>query len=144
MPFILQLTPLVNSRCTPPLTTVKSCSMCPLCCLILPTTPNRYLSIFDMKNKTGFITIIQRIHRKQNVDNLYRVVCCSFVSLIIHIVFIFECSLIYCTHVITVTTQATHREWYRNHSLSRAGCSAIHTQNCSIPVSACLHHCQGP
>lgn len=68
--------------------------MCPLCCLILPTTPNRYLSIFDMKNKTGFITIIQGIHRKQNVDNLYRVVCCSFVSLIIHIVFIFVCSLI--------------------------------------------------
>lgn len=78
--FILQLTPLVNSRCTPPLTTVKSCSMCPLCCLILPTTPNRYLSISEMKHKTGFITIIQRIHRKQNVDNLYRVVCCSFVQ----------------------------------------------------------------
>lgn len=142
MPFILQLTPLVNSLCTPPLTTVKSCSMCPQCCLILPTTPNRYLSIFEMKHKTGSSQLYKE-NIKQNVDNLNRVMCCSIVQLkhshCFHI-----CMRLCCSCVITVTTQATHREWYRNHSLSRAWCSAIHTQNRSIPVSACLHHCQGP
>ena len=45
---------------------------------------------------------------------------------------------------VTVATQASHWEWYCNHSLSGAWGSSIYTQNSPIPVSTCFHHYQGP